>query len=65
MTKVQIDYTNYRGERGWRTIQPRGIFFGSTEYNPDPEWLLIAHDVVKGRRVFAMKDIHAWKVGEG
>lgn len=56
-----IDYTNYRGERALRRIWPRGISFGTTEYHPEPQWLLLAFDLEKqADRHFAMKDIHAW-----
>lgn len=60
-TKVNIDYTNYRGERGIRTIVPERIWFGSTDYHKSSQWLLDAYDVEKdASRTFAMQDIHAW-----
>lgn len=56
---VRIDYTNYRGERGVRTIVPKRIEFGSNEFHTEPQWLLVAWDVDKcAERTFAMKDIH-------
>lgn len=58
---VRILYTNYRGETALRTIVPEKIHFGETEWHPEPQWLLEAHDVEKGaNRSFAMKDIRAW-----
>lgn len=57
---VEIDYTNWRGERSVRRVEPTGFYYGQTEFHPNPQWLLIARDVIKGRRVFAMKDIHRW-----
>ena len=58
---VRILYTNYRGETTLRTIVPDKIHFGKTEWHPEPQWLLEAHDVEKGaNRSFAMKDIGAW-----
>lgn len=58
---VMADYTNYKNERGTRTIVPRRIFFGKTEFHPEPQWLLEAYDWdKKADRTFAMKDIHSW-----
>jgi predicted DNA-binding transcriptional regulator YafY len=55
----KIDYTNYKGERSVRTIRPICIWFGSTEYHKEPQFLLNALDVDKNEeRDFAMKDIH-------
>jgi Predicted transcriptional regulator len=59
---VSILYTNWRGETAERTIIPEKIFFGSTEWHKEPQWLLHAFDVEKtAYRDFAMKDIAAWK----
>lgn len=59
---VRIDYTNYRGERGVRLIQPERIWFGATEWHPSPQWLLEAYDLEKSAsRTFAMLDIHSWQ----
>lgn len=56
-----IDYTNWKGERSWRRISPRGIRFASTEFHPEPTWLLDAYDMDKeAMRAFALKDIHEW-----
>jgi hypothetical protein len=61
MHGVDIDYTNYRGERAVRRIVPREMFFGSTDYHAEPQWLLAAIDVSKkAERVFAMRDVHSW-----
>ena len=60
-TLVKIDYTNWRGERGERTITPFYVAFSTSEWHPEPQWVLYALDVGKGEpRVFAMKDIHSW-----
>lgn len=59
--QVSIDYTNYRGERGIRKIQPINIEFGHTEFHPMDQWLLRARDVEKNAdRTFALRDIHVW-----
>lgn len=53
-----IGYTNWRGEWSERRIVPTSApYWGSTEWHPEPGWLLPAIDVDKGEpRVFAMKD---------
>lgn len=62
MSAVIIDYTNWRGEQRERHIVPQYIVFGSTEYHPGQQWLLVAHDLEKGvRRTFAMDCIHSWR----
>jgi hypothetical protein len=54
---VKLTYTNYRGETAERTIIPKSIRFGSTEWHPEPQWLLLALDVEKNAdREFALKD---------
>jgi predicted DNA-binding transcriptional regulator YafY len=61
-TAVRFTYRNYRGEVGERHVIPRGIFFGATEYHPEPQWLLSAFDVDKGApRTFAVRDIKNWR----
>lgn len=63
MTTVMIDYTNHAGVRAIREIAPieRPLLFGSTQWHPEPQWLLEAFDVAKNElRTFAVKDIHAW-----
>ena len=60
--KVIIDYTNWKGERGKRTVTPRIWFWGSTNYHPDNQWLMNAFDEDKqAERTFAMRDIHSWQ----
>ncbi|WP_197434739.1 hypothetical protein [Agrobacterium vitis] len=54
---VTLTYTNYRGETSERTILPKHIWFGSTEWHPEPQWLLTAFDLGKQDvRDFALKD---------
>lgn len=58
---IDIDYTNWRGVRATRSILPLHIYFGSTEYHTEPQWILKAVDVAKNEeRHFAMKDIHSF-----
>lgn len=59
---VEIDYTNWKGERFIRRIVPIRIFFGSNEWHTKPQWLIEANDLEKNApRTFAMKDIHSWE----
>jgi len=54
---VTLVYTNYGGETSERTITPIKPWFGSTEWHPEPQWLLTAFDHEKqANRDFALKD---------
>ena len=54
---VRLNYTNWRGETAERTILPLRIWYGATDWHPEPQWLLTAMDVEKGaERDFALKD---------
>jgi predicted DNA-binding transcriptional regulator YafY len=59
--QVKIIYTNWRGETAERLIEPIKVWFGSTEWHAETQWLLRAIDISKGaERDFALKDIQAW-----
>ena len=59
---VEIDYTNWRGERSIRHIWPMQLFYGINKYHSGPQWFVMAVDLEKRAvRVFAMKLIHSWK----
>lgn len=54
---ITLTYTNHRGETAQRTIIPKRLWFGSSEWHPEPQWLLTALDVDKDEyRHFALKD---------
>ena len=60
---VVINYTNWKGVTALRRIIPKKIFFGSTEWHKEEQWLLEAFDVDKNAdRSFAVKDIKSWQV---
>lgn len=64
---VTIDYTNHAGVRSLRRIMPDtyGLQFGSSEWHPEPQYLLTAHDFDRDdSRTFAVKDIHSWTPGK-
>lgn len=59
---VEIVYTNCKGVTAIRHIIPKDIFFGSTEWHTEEQWLLNAFDVDKqADRSFALRDIKSWK----
>ncbi|ABS14239.1 hypothetical protein I6H96_02570 [Brucella anthropi] len=58
LTPVKVAYTNYRGETSVRTITPQRLWHGSTEWHPEPQWLVTAYDHDKQAvRDFAFKDL--------
>jgi predicted DNA-binding transcriptional regulator YafY len=62
-TEVIIDYTNHRGERAERLVQPIKIEFNTSEFHDGEQWFLLAHARDReGRiRMFAMNNIHSWR----
>ena len=58
---VKVYYVNWKGVGAIRNIIPKRLFFGSTEYHPEEQWLLEVFDCDKLEcRTFAMKDIRVW-----
>lgn len=52
---VTVTYRNWRGEIAERQIRPIRMWFGSTEWHPEPQWLITALDVAKdAERDFAL-----------
>ena len=63
--KITMRYKNWRGETALRNIIPKKIEFIATEWHPEEQWCLIAHDLDKdAERSFALKDIISWKPKE-
>lgn len=61
--RIRISYTNWRGETSERLILPIKIWFGSTQWHKDEQWLLNALDIEKNEeRDFALKDVHIWLI---
>lgn len=53
-----IEYTNWRGETSRRTIRPIRMWWGKTEWHPEEQWMLTAHDCEKDAvRDFAWQDM--------
>lgn len=58
---VTLTYRNWRGEVAERTITPLRVWFGSTDWHPDPQWLLTAWDAEKVKPlVWTRADLTAW-----
>lgn len=45
---ITVMYCNWRGERRTRHLQPISMWYGSTEWHPDPQWLIKAIDMDTG-----------------
>lgn len=53
-------YRNWRGETRERSAIPIGFRFGSTQWHPEPQWLMLARDTEKSAmREFAVRDMGA------
>lgn len=54
---ITMTYRNYRGEVADRTVTPKRIWWGSTDWHPEPGWLMTAYDPEKhADRDFALAD---------
>lgn len=55
---ITFGYTNYRGEYAIRRVVPMKWYWGSTEYHPQPQWLMEGYDVEGDKtRDFAVQDM--------
>ena len=60
---IEIDYTDWRGERRTRQIRPIRAWFGTTVYHPGLQWLWSAWCLESmEERDFAQSGIHSWRV---
>ena len=56
--KIEFDYVNWKGEKARRKVEVNDFCYGSNAYHKEPQWLLHALDLDKGKwRTFAMKDM--------
>jgi len=54
---ISFTYRNWRGETAMRSAVPKAVWFGTTEWHPEPGWFLFAYDLAKAQdRDFALKD---------
>ena len=57
-TPLKVKYKNWKGEIGIRNIIPQNIYYSSTEYHKEDQWLMNVWDVEKDApRTYAMMDI--------
>lgn len=60
--QVKFVYRNYKGDVAERIVIPQKVYYGSTTFHPERQWLLQAWDILKaGPRTFAMRDITGWR----
>lgn len=53
-----FEYKNWKREKGIRTVIPKRIYYGHTEWHPTDGWLLEALDIEKNEiRHFSVTDI--------
>ncbi|MEI6054000.1 MAG: hypothetical protein WCQ49_01390 [Candidatus Saccharibacteria bacterium] len=58
---IRILYKNWRDETAERKIEPIKIWFGSTEWHKEEQWIMTAVDLDRNvEREFALKDILKW-----
>ena len=55
---IKVKYKNWKGETGIRTIIPKKVWYGHTDYHLENQWLMDVWDVDKNNiRTYAMIDI--------
>lgn len=55
---IVFTYTNWQGKTSNRRVKVKKFVFGSTEYHPQPQMLMVAHDLDKDtERTFAIAEI--------
>lgn len=58
LSDIQFDYVNWKGIKSKRDVKVWNIYFGSTEFHSEQQWLMEAWDYDKQDvRIFAMKDM--------
>lgn len=54
---IDVVYRNHRGDVATRTVTPRQVWYGTTEWHPRPQWLLDVWDHGKNaERTYALAD---------
>lgn len=55
--QINLTYTNWRGEKAVRLVLPKRLWFGTTEFHREPQWLLEVYDIEKQAfRDYALTD---------
>lgn len=51
-----VPYKNYKGETAVRNIMPITVYYGSNEWHPEEQWLMVAWDAdKKALRTFSLQ----------
>ncbi len=54
-----VKYINYRGESAYRAFIFKHMYYGSTSYHKDPQWLIVGFDLHKrANRTYALSDMN-------
>ena len=54
---VRVHYRNWRGEERTREIRPIQVQWGTSDWHPEDQWMLLAVDPEDGKtKLFALKD---------
>ena len=62
---IRFTYTNWRGEVAVRHAVPIRLAWVITDWHPEPQWIMFAHDLDKGQpRTFALRDCDFTQTGE-
>lgn len=52
---------NWKGVIGTRNVIPQRVYYGSTEFHKEEQWLMITYDLDKqAERIYALKNIIEW-----
>lgn len=55
---LSFRYTNHEGKTAYRSVLPDAIFYGTSHWHPELQWLMTGFDNDKeAQRTFAMKDM--------
>jgi hypothetical protein len=58
---LRVRYRNHRGEEAERRIRPVRLWYGTTPWHDEPQYLLEALDLDRGElRNFALRDVQRW-----
>jgi len=62
---VRMRYENWRGEVSVRTVLVETVWFGSTEWHPQKQWMFTAHEPkTRKERDFAIAGVLEWDLPE-
>ena len=55
---IKFRYRNWKGSVSERTARVANLVYGTTEWHPQPQWLVQGFDMEKGaERLFALQDM--------